>query len=373
MSLIQSALRSVIFVLATILMAGSLQAQNWELVWSDEFDGDSLNTDYWEYQIGTGTSEGLTNWGNNERQYYTDREENVYVKEGKLHIRAQEENFGNRNYTSARIRTKGRKDFLYGRFEIRAKMPIGQGIWPAIWMMPTDNVYGGWAASGEIDIMEYLGHEPHRVHGTLHYGGAWPNNVYSGRHYDLTSGRFSDDFYTFAIEWEYGEMRWFVDDVLYQTRNYWYTTGHRFPAPFDEKFHFIMNVAVGGNWPGNPDHTTEFPQEMVVEYLRVYEEAEPTSVDDDLLVLPASIKLHQNYPNPFNPTTNITFTLPESAHVKLGVYNMLGQRVAVLTDHYLASGSHEVTLDATHLSSGIYIYKLYAEGSVITRTLSLVK
>ena len=355
------------------MMFGNAQAQNWQLVWSDEFDGDSLNTDYWEYQIGTGTSEGLTNWGNNESQYYTDREENVYVEDGRLHIRALDEIFGNRNFTSARIRTKDKKDFLYGRFEIRAKMPIGQGIWPAIWMMPTDDVYGGWAASGEIDIMEYLGHQPHRVHGTLHYGGGWPNNVHSGTNYDLTSGRFSDDFYTFALEWEEGEMRWYVDDEHYQTQNDWFTTGHPFPAPFDKRFHFIFNVAVGGNWPGYPDHTTEFPQEMVVEYIRVYEDAEPTSANQDLLALPASIELQQNYPNPFNPTTNITFALPESAHVTLGVYNMLGQRVAVLTDNYLASGRHEVTFDGSHLSSGTYIYRLQAGDQVLTRSLTLVK
>ncbi|MDG5765985.1 family 16 glycosylhydrolase [Balneolales bacterium ANBcel1] len=255
-------------------LIGNAHAQNWELVWSDEFEGEELDESKWSYQYGTGASEGLVGWGNNESQYYTDREENIFVRDGNLHIVAREESYGGQNYTSARIRSINNGDWRYGRFEIRAKMPIGQGLWPAIWMMPTDDVYGGWAASGEIDIMEYLGHEPDIVHGTLHYGGGWPDNVHTGDYYQLDEGRFSDDFYTFALEWEHGEMRWYVDGELYQTQNNWYTQGHDFPAPFDQRFHMILNVAVGGNWPGYPDHTTEFPQEMIVDYVRVYQDTD---------------------------------------------------------------------------------------------------
>jgi hypothetical protein len=176
-----------------------------------------------------------------------------------------------RNYTSARLRTLSKGDWTYGRFEARMKLPYGQGLWPAFWMLPTDGVYGEWAASGEIDIMEIIGSQPNVLHGTIHYHGEWPNNWYSGASYTLSSGDFSDDFHVFAIEWEEGEIRWYVDGIHYSTKNSWDTTsGAPFPAPFDEDFHILLNVAVGGNWPGSPDGTTVFPQRMEVDYVRVY-------------------------------------------------------------------------------------------------------
>jgi beta-glucanase (GH16 family) len=138
-------------------------------------------------------------------------------------------------------------------------------------MLPTDEVYGGWAASGEIDIMEYLGHEANIVYGTIHYGGEWANNVYSGINYLLPEGNFSDDFHIFAIEWEEGEIRWYVDGIHYQTQTEWYTYNEDYPAPFDQSFHIILNLAVGGNWPGNPDETTVFPQKLFIDYVNVYE------------------------------------------------------------------------------------------------------
>ncbi|TFH04613.1 MAG: glycoside hydrolase family 16 protein, partial [Spirochaetales bacterium] len=158
----------------------------------------------------------------------------------------------------------------------RARLPEGQGIWPAIWMLPTDSEYGGWAASGEIDIMELVGHIPGRVHGTLHFGGEWPNNTSIGDSFKLTGGRrFSEEFHVFTLIWEPGVFRWYVDGEHYQTRKFWRTSGHDFPAPFDRRFHLLLNVAVGGNWPGTPNETTVFPQEMVVDYVRVYQAARP--------------------------------------------------------------------------------------------------
>ena len=137
-------------------------------------------------------------------------------------------------------------------------------------MLPTDSVYGAWAASGEIDIMELVGHEPARVHGTLHYGGEAPANEYTGDWYQLGSGIFADDFHVFALEWEEGEIRWYVDGEHYQTQTDWYSTGDPYPAPFDEEFHLVMNVAVGGNWPGPPNLSTPFPQTLEVDWVRVY-------------------------------------------------------------------------------------------------------
>jgi beta-glucanase (GH16 family) len=154
---------------------------------------------------------------------------------------------------------------------IRARTPLGQGIWPAIWMLPTDNVYGTWAASGEIDIMELLGHAPNAVHGTLHYGGRWPNNTNTGDSFRLAGANFSDDWHTFRLDWEPEELRWYVDDQHYQTQTRWNTTGQPYPAPFDQRFHLLLNLAVGGNWPGNPDETTVFPQTLRVDYVRVYQ------------------------------------------------------------------------------------------------------
>ena len=240
-------------------------AQDWTLVWSDEFNGPDIDTSKWSHEVnGDGG-------GNNELQYYTARTNNSFIENGNLVIQALKENYSGKAYTSARLRTLNKGDWTYGRFEARMKLPYGQGLWPAFWMLPTDWVYGGWAASGEIDIMEIVGHEPNILHGTIHYHGEWPDNWYSGGSYTLPSGDFSDDFHVFAIEWEYGEIRWYVDDILYSTKTSWDTTsGAPFPAPFDERFHLLLNVAVGGNWPGSPNGSTVFPQRMEVDYVRVY-------------------------------------------------------------------------------------------------------
>ncbi|NIR36470.1 MAG: family 16 glycosylhydrolase, partial [Gammaproteobacteria bacterium] len=196
---------------------------------------------------------------------------NATVADGFLTITAKEEAAGGYDYTSARMRSLGKGDWTFGRMEMRARMPIGQGLWPAFWMLPSDSVYGGWAASGEIDIVEYIGSQPNRILGTIHYGGPWPCNVYSTTSYFLPSGTFHDDFHVFAVEWELGEIRWYVDGMLYATRNSWYSTGGPFPAPFDVDFHLLLNLAVGGNLPGPPDATTVFPQEYVIDYVRVYQ------------------------------------------------------------------------------------------------------
>ncbi len=242
---------------------------SWTLVWSDEFDGSTLDSGKWSIQRGDGCDLGICGWGNNERQWY--QATNVSVANGLLTITARREASGGQGYTSARIRSAGKGDWRYARVEVRARLPRGRGMWPAIWMLPTDQDYGPWAASGEIDVVELVGHEPATVHGTLHYGGAWPNNRSSGSSYSLSVGTFADDFHTFALEWESGVIRWFVDGDLYQTQTQWSSTGGAFPAPFDRRFHLLVNLAVGGNWPGDPDGTTQFPQRMDVDYVRVYQ------------------------------------------------------------------------------------------------------
>ncbi|MDW7679219.1 MAG: glycoside hydrolase family 16 protein, partial [bacterium] len=207
----------------------------WKLVWHDEFDGTAIDLNKWSHEV------NAQGGGNNELQYYTDRPENSYIEDGCLVIQALKEHYtgpeGTRNYTSARLRTLRKGDWKYGRFDIRAKLPYGKGIWPAIWMLPSEWKYGGWAASGEIDIMEILGHEPNKVHGTLHYGGQWPNNVYSGKSYSLSQGSFADDFHLFTIEWDTTQFRWYVDGIFYQSQNKWHTSSAPYPAPFDQYFH----------------------------------------------------------------------------------------------------------------------------------------
>ena len=241
-----------------------------ELVWSDEFDGTEVDLSRWTFQLGDGTEVGLPpGWGNNELQYY--QAENATVADGFLTITAKEESVGGRDYTSARMRSLGKGDWTFGRMEMRARMPIGKGLWQAFWMLPSDTRYGTWAASGEIDIVEYVGSRPYRILGTIHYGRPWPGNVYSTSDYDLPSGTFHDDFHVFAVEWEYGEIRWYVDGLLFATRTYWFSTGGPFPAPFDVDFHLLLNLAVGGNLPGPPNGSTVFPQEYVIDYVRVYQ------------------------------------------------------------------------------------------------------
>ncbi len=243
-------------------------SNGWELVWTDEFeqpDGSAPDPEKWTYDIGAG------GWGNAELQYYTDTTDNAYIENGHLVIKAVEQVDASQRYTSARVVSRQGGDWTYGRFEIRARLPAGQGIWPAIWMLPTDEVYGIWPASGEIDIMEFIGKEPNTIYGTLHYGAPLESE---GAFYELPGENpFSNQFHVYALEWEPEEMRWYVDDVLYQTIDTWFTSGLEdgFPAPFDQRFHLLMNIAVGGVWPGPPDETTEFPQFMYVDYVRVYQ------------------------------------------------------------------------------------------------------
>lgn len=240
------------------------------LVWADEFDGDQLDLSKWTYMIGNGQLFGLPGWGNNELQYYTNV--NDTVANGVLRIEGRNESLGGYNYTSTRIRSLGKGDWTYGRFEMRAKLPVGQGAWPAFWMLPSDSsIYGTWAASGEIDIVESTGDNPDRVFGTLHYGGPFPQNTFNGNSTFLPAGEGGTEFHEYAVEWQNGEIRWYIDDQLYAIQNAWFSTAASFPAPFDVDFHLLLNLAIGGNLPGNPDGTTQFPLVYEIDYVRVYE------------------------------------------------------------------------------------------------------
>lgn len=249
---------------------------DWVLVWSDEFDGSRIDPANWSHQIGG------HGWGNNELQYYTDSPANSYLEDGKLVIRVSRETepVGGRNYTSARIRSEGKRSFVYGKLEARIKIPSGMGIWPAFWMMPenTGDYDRGWPACGEIDIMEAINITT-SIHGTLHFGSRTPNRAHhkSGGRYTGPAGErvlFSDDFHIYSIVWEPDRIRWYCDGVLYSTKtaDQWWTSYSSDPkAPFDKPFHFIFNVAVGGNWPGFEIDDSQFPHSMVIDWVRVYQ------------------------------------------------------------------------------------------------------
>ncbi|WP_434951469.1 family 16 glycosylhydrolase [Shewanella sp. HL-SH4] len=301
----------------------------WQMVWQDEFDGTEVDSSKWSFAV------DCFGGGNDEAQCYTARSENSQVAQGLLTITALRETFSGPavndsdpnydpldtsktlDYTSARLVSKNKGDWKYGRFEIRAKLPQGQGTWPAIWMLPTDWVYGPWAGSGEIDIMEAVnlktvtnGGEPESaVHGTLHFGKTWPNNVYSGQDYALPNAQNpSDDFHVYALEWQEDEIRWYVDDVHYATQRSsgWYsqyidengnTVNAPDDAPFNQQFHMLLNLAVGGSWAANVNNTgideSVFPQAMQIDYVRVYECADSpntgagcATIDDAAIIVP---------------------------------------------------------------------------------------
>jgi len=242
-----------------------LSYDGYNLVWHDEFEGDRVNPDYWVFEIGDGCPD-LCGWGNNELQYY--RRENAWVADGLLTIEARREDMGGRRYTSARMKTQGKESFKYGRIDIRALLPEGQGIWPALWMLGNDIESVGWPKCGEIDIMEMIGGNgrENQVHGTLH----WDINghVHAGGSYTKPSGTFADEYHVFTIIWDETSIKWFVNDIEFHEINI--TPSHM--REFHQQFFFIFNVAVGGNWPGSPDETTSFPQQMKVDYVRVFQE-----------------------------------------------------------------------------------------------------
>ncbi|TCL56941.1 carbohydrate binding protein [Kineothrix alysoides] len=258
--------------------------EGYKLIWNDEFDGTQLDMSKWSFQIGTkDPNGGPDNWGNQEKQYYTDS--NHELSDGKLKITAKKEGKEGMSYTSTRIRTKtdeGETLFAakYGRVEARMKLPLGEGLWPAFWMLPEDtSIYGTWAASGEIDIMEARGRLPGEVGGAIHYGSQWPNNIFSGKSYSFDTAETDiSGYHLYSLEWEPGKITWLVDDVPYYTTSNFWSKGegnaenYTYGAPFDVPFYVIFNLAVGGTFDQEADLSkASFPSSMEVDYVRVYQ------------------------------------------------------------------------------------------------------
>ena len=244
------------------------KAQSWNLVWSDEFNGTSVNTGNWTFETGGG------GWGNNELEYYTNGQ-NASVANGVLTIQARKESggfncwYGTCQYTSTRMITKGKREFTYGRIEARMALPSGQGTWPAFWMLGSNISSVGWPKCGEIDIMEHVNTE-NRVHGTIH----WDTNGYAN--YGGPSGALDvTQFHTYAIEWTPSSIKWFLDGAQYWEANI--QNGINGTEEFHRPFFLILNLAIGGNWPGSPNSSTAFPANMRVDYVRVYQQGTSTN------------------------------------------------------------------------------------------------
>jgi beta-glucanase (GH16 family) len=241
-----------------------LTYEGYGLVWNDEFEGGEIESSNWVFETGTGCP-NLCGWGNNELQYY--RKENASVSGGALTIEARKESYQGSDYTSTRMKTQGKRSFQYGRIDIRALLPKGQGIWPALWMLGNNIQTVGWPKCGELDIMEMIGGKgrENQVHGTLH----WDLNghVSAGNKFTLDSGTFADEYHVFSIIWDNTSIIWYVNDIKFSEIDI--TPSHM--TEFHHEFFLIFNVAVGGRWPGSPDETTIFPQQMKVDYIRVFQ------------------------------------------------------------------------------------------------------
>lgn len=250
------------FLILSCFYAGFLNAQEWKLVWSDEFSGTSLDTSVWNIEVnGHGG-------GNNELQYYTARPENLYLKDGLLVLEARKESYKGKNFTSARINTKGKAFWKYGKVEARIRLPYGKGIWPAFWMLGENIDSTHWPACGETDIMELIGgpEGDKTVYSTLHWRGSQDHES-KGDPYVLQNGRFTDDFHLFSCIWSEKVIQFFCDSQPITSIDITSAEMDEFRA----HFFIILNLAVGGNWPGNPDESTVFPQKMLVDYVRVYQ------------------------------------------------------------------------------------------------------
>jgi beta-glucanase (GH16 family) len=281
----ESVMKKFLLFFVLFPLVTSAFAQNWSLIWADEFNYTGLpDPEKWVYDVG---GDG---WGNNELQYYTkNREENARVEDGRLVIEARKESYSGSDYTSARLLTSGKGDWLYGRVEVRAKLPGGRGAWPAIWMLPTNWEYGGWPASGEIDIMEYVGYDPNVVHFTVHTD-AFNHSINT----QVGTSAILDDpesnYYTYAIEWFPDRIDFFVDDELQFTFENQNKTFSEWP--FDKAFHLILNIAIGGDW-GNVEGVddTLFPKTMEVDYVRVYKSPQTVMIEGLETVVPNQTNL----------------------------------------------------------------------------------
>jgi beta-glucanase (GH16 family) len=353
---------ALIFVILIFFPMSDMHGQTYNLVWSDEFDYTGLpDTTKWSYDVGGG------GWGNQELQYYTYRRtDNARVENGKLIIEAIKESYSGMNYTSARLVTKNHGDWLYGKIEVRAMLPKGRGTWPAIWMLPTDWEYGGWPSSGEIDIMEHVGYDEGRVHGTVHTE-AYNNMLGTQQGNSVILNDATTAFHLYAIEWTPIKIDFFIDGVKYFT---FYKYADDFKKwPFNKRFHLIMNIAVGGSWGGAQGvDPYVFPTSMEVDFVRVYQLSTSTGE-----VSPERFITNPQYngsdfeiiPNPFNDQVRINYS---GSVDQIDIYNCIGQKRInyqnYVTNNFLNDNSMFV-LNLDNLKPGIYFLGLRYQDELI--------
>jgi beta-glucanase (GH16 family) len=321
------------------LNAGEIETELpgiFQLVWADEFDGPNgtgLDPTKWTYEIGNGSG----GWGNKELEYYTNRTENVFMREGFLVIKAIKESYQGFNYTSGRFITRNKGDWKYGRIEARLKLPKGRGVWPAFWMMPTRSVYGGWPNSGEIDIMEFVGYDANRVYGTVHRqagsGGNGNGNTAS------IAGK-NDDFQVVRIDWEPGYIKWYLNDQLFHTYNNAATGSAQWP--FDQEFYCILNFAVGGEWGGAQGvDESIWPQEFQIDYVRVYQKQGGTAIQQ--------MNNEIFFVSPL-PNDELKITSSSLLPSNMDIYSLTGQKQL---SRKITSGISQISI--SYLPKGIYI------------------
>ena len=353
------AIAMIIFGLFPVM---ELVCQTYNLVWADEFDYTGLpDTAKWSYDVGGG------GWGNQELQYYTSRRaENARVEDGKLIIEAIKEVYAGMNYTSARLVTKYHGDWLYGKIEVSARLPKGRGTWPAIWMLPTDWEYGGWPASGEIDIMEHVGYDEGRVHGTVHTE-AYNHMLGTQQGNSVIISDATSTFHEYSMVWTPIKIDFFADGVKYFTF-YKYADDYK-KWPFNKRFHLVMNIAVGGSWGGAQGvDIYAFPTSMEIAYVRVYQLSTGTGEANLERIIPDPQKTGSDFeifPNPFNDKLMINYS---GSVDQVDIYNCLGQVSSNCQNFHSANSSEDnamLILSLENLKPGLYFLGLKNQNDLI--------
>ena len=339
---------AVVFLAFTSTGAQSLDG--WILQWSDEFDGTTLDGSKWRLELSEG-DHGMS--------AYTSRPENLFVADGCLALQARKEEYSGNPYTSTQVSTRNKAYWKYGRFDIRAKLPYGKGMWPAIWMMPNNPAYGGWPRSGEIDIMENLGHDPRLLYSTLHHSA--DNQMLQGTWTAPEGQSLSDTFHVYTMIWDTNSFSFYVDSIHnYYNCTSWSPANVTYPKPFDQSFFMMFDLAVGGSWGGAPDASTIFPQKMLVDWIRVYKR--DTTV---------AIRRPSEKRGPANHSLTISgswfeLNLKTGTPVSLNLYDPAGREVVRITGGRRVDGRTRFPVPAT-LTGGLYLWKsATTDGTVIS-------
>jgi beta-glucanase (GH16 family) len=338
-------------LLLILLHFYTVNAQNWGLVWSDEFNGTSIDAANWKFETGGG------GWGNNELEYYTNRPENAVINNGNLLIIARKESFSGSGYTSARMKTQGLKYWTYGKIEARIKLPATQGVWPAFWTLGESITTDSWPKCGEIDIMEHINKAP-AINGTIH----WDNNGHAQYGGDTLCDVLK--YHVYGIEWDSKAIKWTLDGKKYKEANI--ANGINGTSEFHKPFFLLLNMAVGGSWPGNPDGTSVFPDTMFIDYVRVYQVA--TGFSENLATaFSASI-----FPNPTDGNSELLLNAPENGVYTIKIMNDCGQLVAEELATAVKDQTAYMNLDMEQLPTGLYHVLIEGNGFKYALKLSCI-